>query len=535
MNAGPVIVRELRAEARRPVNHWLRLLAAGAGIAVGVSLLASSRLPPMLLGGHLFATLHTALFLTFLVVVPLMTADCVSQERREGTLGLLFLTPLTALDIVAGKSLVHIVRALTLFLAVIPVLTLPFLLGGVGRRDVATAITIEACAVLLGMAGGLLATSKSGTAMQVMVWAELFAVLLTVVAGLGFILILLGSSVARLPLSRPSWFEAIWELMGGTGALVTGVFNGRAVWTNLFMSAPAWRLWTRVVVETLLFCVLLFGLVLVMAVSRLKSTWQDEAPDHEQPRWVRIFANSDFWRAVFRWDKSRTLDRNPIAWLQEYSWTARLTKWGWCLVTLCGELFVLNHWEQAGGFGWQPALTWALLLGLAFSAVSSFRRERQAGLLELLLVTPLSSQQLIQGRLWGVWCHFLPATAILVVGRMSQTVLVAYPTGLRSAASAALPLVSTYLALPVLGLYFSLWRVHVLVAWLLTVILGALVPVAAVAAFYSLGQSVWRMDIFTEPGFAVITWCAVQAGLATFAGRLLHGHLVRREFALQAT
>jgi len=39
--------------------------------------------------------------------VPMLAADCVSRERREGTLGLLFLTPLDARGIMLAKSMVH--------------------------------------------------------------------------------------------------------------------------------------------------------------------------------------------------------------------------------------------------------------------------------------------------------------------------------------------------------------------------------------------------------------------------------------------
>ena len=58
-------------------------------------------------GGALFGSLHSALFLAIWVLVPLLTADCISRERREGTLGLLFLTRLRAGGIVVAKGLVQ--------------------------------------------------------------------------------------------------------------------------------------------------------------------------------------------------------------------------------------------------------------------------------------------------------------------------------------------------------------------------------------------------------------------------------------------
>ena len=39
----------------------------------------------------------------------------------------------------------------------------------------------------------------------------------------------------------------------------------------------------------------------------------------------------------------------------------------------------------------------------------SFRRERETGVLELLLVAPLSTHQIVWGRLRAIWGQFAPA------------------------------------------------------------------------------------------------------------------------------
>src|ERR1043166_7386622 len=111
----PVIARELRTSARHPFTYYLRGLGAGALlVASGLFGLQHSFGPT--LGGLLFGNLHFTLFWAIWILVPLLTVDCLSRERREGTLGLLFLTRLHASDIVAAKGLVHGLRALTLWL-----------------------------------------------------------------------------------------------------------------------------------------------------------------------------------------------------------------------------------------------------------------------------------------------------------------------------------------------------------------------------------------------------------------------------------
>ena len=90
--------------------------------------------------------------------------------------------------------------------------------------------------------------------------------------------------------------------------------------------------------------------------------------------------------------------------------------------------------------------------------------------MELLLVTPLTPRQIIFGRLWGIWAHFLPA--VLVVAAVWFT------TGLfLSVLSAQSYLViSSFLFVPMLGLYISLLPLSLLLAWVLVFLLGVVLP-----------------------------------------------------------
>jgi ABC-type transport system involved in cytochrome c biogenesis permease component len=59
------------------------------------------------------------------------TADCLSEEKREGTLGLLFLTDLKGYDIVFGKLLATSLHTIYGLLATFPIFSLVLLIGGV--------------------------------------------------------------------------------------------------------------------------------------------------------------------------------------------------------------------------------------------------------------------------------------------------------------------------------------------------------------------------------------------------------------------
>ena len=469
MNAAAVIVRELRAESRRAANYWLRVLAAGALILVFASIMLSTQLSPSGWGPVLFEGLNETLMYAFWILVPLMTADCVSREKREGTLGLLFLTPLTVLDVIAGKAAIHVLRALTLFLAALPVLVLPLVLGGVDGRWVLMAAVAQENAVLLGIGAGIYASTRGGSTIQVMVLAEGCAL------GLAAISILGNSLLALVIPGRPLEFG--W-LAGYVGGGIAGSLG-------------------------------LFALMLSASVSRLQATWHEESAAPEQPRWVKLFSTSDFWRAFFRWNTSRTLDRNPMAWLQEYSWTARLTKWGWLVAVLVAEFMVLTYAESNTGLLQQPLVTSALGLGVAFSAVGSFRREQATGLLELLLVTPLSVRQFLGGRFWGICCHYLPALAVLWVGWIGDRLLNPNrPNNDLMAAVSPNPL--AFVLMVVTGLYLSLGRLNFFLAWLLTWIIAFVAPILGrigLGRFAGVGPMVaFGLSLTFQVGMAALMW-----------------------------
>ena len=75
----PVIERELRSEARNAFTYWLRVVGAAALLVTGgcfwvLEGVGFGR------GGEWFAVMHQALFWSIWVLVPAMTADCISRE-----------------------------------------------------------------------------------------------------------------------------------------------------------------------------------------------------------------------------------------------------------------------------------------------------------------------------------------------------------------------------------------------------------------------------------------------------------------------
>src|ERR1043166_8399953 len=134
MTSWPGFFRELRVQARRPFNYWLRLaVAVTISLILGLNLGTATRgsTNPAEIGSWAFALVHSCVFFFIWIFVPTLTADCLAREKREDTLGLMFLTPLSARAIVLGKSLVHFIRASTCVRLVVPFLAVAILFGGV--------------------------------------------------------------------------------------------------------------------------------------------------------------------------------------------------------------------------------------------------------------------------------------------------------------------------------------------------------------------------------------------------------------------
>src|SRR6266478_1896006 len=194
MAALPVIVRELRSQARQPLTHWLRLLGGMSVLAaIAVALWTLGAIDTQARGGNafpntvqtfgttLFGKMNLFIFLAIWLFVPLATADAVSRERREGTLPLLYLTELHSFGIVVGKAFVHMLRSASLFLTMVPWLLLPLVFGGVSFNDVVMALMLDGSSVLLAQEAGLLASTIPRDWLKSVILALSFALVLLLI------------------------------------------------------------------------------------------------------------------------------------------------------------------------------------------------------------------------------------------------------------------------------------------------------------------------------------------------------------------
>ena len=119
---------ELRAGARQKATYrirWITPLVFCGLLAWLIWAFNGFRAP------QIFRAYSILIFLYCLILGTARTADCLSSEKREGTLGLLFLTNLNAPEIIGGKWCSNALGAAYGLFAIFPLLALQMLIGGV--------------------------------------------------------------------------------------------------------------------------------------------------------------------------------------------------------------------------------------------------------------------------------------------------------------------------------------------------------------------------------------------------------------------
>jgi ABC-type transport system involved in cytochrome c biogenesis permease component len=513
-----VIERELRSEARNAFTYWLRVVGAAALLISGGSfwLMESVTFGN---GGAWFSAMHQTLFWSIWVLVPAMTADCISREKREGTLGLLFLTPLRAHDVVLAKGLAHGLRAAALGLASIPVLALPFLMGGISWAEALASLLINFSALCWALAAGLLASSRNRLLSRALVaaaaWSVLFFLLFAAIQGVAAIVVI--SAWAPGFLVRLGEWEDMVERSLGLGYIATVRF--RWFWENMRFIGPGAAAPMAVVSVSgaALFSLLAFlGLVLATAAN-VQRLWQDRPRSALREKIENRFCRPSMGAGLYRAWMRRLIERNPVGWLERRTWQARMVTWAGIAVIGCVVSAAASdpRFFRANSMEWLITLAALLCASMALSAAGSFRRERETGVMELLLVSPLGIGRIIRGRLQGLWGQFGPGVALFIASWLYLIPVLARPFGGTDMAATAVSILwlfgNTALTLPVVGLYFSL-RCRLF-------ILGAVVTMASGVFVPAMGM-VLLSDWFEEQAAAF--WSLiVMVGLPLAASALL--------------
>jgi hypothetical protein len=383
MTCLPIVERELRVRARLKSTYRLRLFAALGAILLASFLLLAVEATAAAsgMGRRMFQILAWVSFLYCLTEGARNTADCLSSEKRAGTLGLLFLTDLRGYDVVLGKLMATSLNSFYGLLAIFPPLAIPLVIGGVTVGEFWRLVLVLLNTLFFSLTTGLLVSAVSrderhawgGTVAVTLLFAAFPPLTLLGKSGSASLLDAVGPTVAFLNLFDAAYNAApnnFWEALRNTHFL-----------SWVFLIAATWV---------------------------LPHTWQDR-PLHSQSDAARTLP-SDLTKERGRNEREnrrRLLEANPVVWLVSRGRYQRVLLW--ILVGLGGGALVagwLLVWRLPGARWFLffsiviPFLILAMIV--ASEACHQFVTARHSGALELLLCTPLTTKQIVTGHFLGL-------------------------------------------------------------------------------------------------------------------------------------
>jgi len=518
MTLPPLVERELRSGARRPAFYWLRgLLALVLGVqaydllnryavAPRPRLGAMAGAPPaaMITGTTL---LHDMSWLVFVAVLlmGLLTADSISRERREGTLGLLLLTHLSPAQLVYGKLLSCGLTCFVVLLGCLPALMVTVLAGGVSGPTAAM--------TGLGLLNTLFVSLAAGLWMSAVFRERRHAMAATLglVAALAFGPEVLGGPVtggAATPVMR------LFGLAGWMTAASTPLplvpLPPSSLLTQLRFPVQLLFVFNPLFVGWFVVTHALGWLLLHQAATALAKNWQDEP--HQQ---FREPTPEDQWSLCGPAEPASEPPPSDVAlsrasWLTDpRPWDADPLEWRvlqtrppegliWLAVALdffaqFGALGAIFTSGRTSGDAWGvlsfAGLTVVLCASglLAWAGARFFLDARRQQDLELLLTSPVGSRNILSGQ-WRVLHRALkgPFRMLLFVAIPPAIAAVTAPRGEVWSATPTF-LIPLNLALEVLalcwvGMCFGLRARSKLTAVIQTVGLVQMLPLALAVA-----------------------------------------------------
>src|SRR5581483_1977851 len=389
MSFRPILERELRVAARKRSTAWLRVVAALIALVIGSGFLTMSTvmgLGMVQFGRGLFGTLTWLALATALGAGLFFTADCLSGEKRDGTLGFLFLTDLRGVDVAGGKLLATSLRASYALIAIFPILAVTLLMGGVTGGQIWRSSLAILNALFCSLAIGLLVSAVSRDSQRAL--AGTF-VLLLLVCALGPVVdpILMRVASLRPKLSYSSPAYAFWAATA---------WGSSGFWPALCVShALAW-------------------LALGSAGVLVRRTWQDRPISNRGWSGLSTYQYRYGAGMAGQSKRRRLLDPNPVMWLALRGRSQSVVAWVLAGLVLCSFSTLALTLPSMVWIVWSQ-VSWIVVVGLylwiASQACRFFIETRRSGLLEVLLVTPLRSGEIVQGQ----WSAFLRAFSLPVL------------------------------------------------------------------------------------------------------------------------
>ena len=387
----PVVERELRVAARRRGTYWSRLAAAVAGWAVAAWTLLAASNGSTQNGAIVFSILAALVFVYAALAGILTTCDCLSEEKREGTLGLLFLTDLKGFDVVLGKLASTSVKTIHGVLAVAPVLAVSLVLGAVTGGEVARVVLVSVNLLFFFLSLGLFASSvcrqDNRSLGLAVIMSALWLTAIPVIARLHF-----------LHMANPD-----------VAFIFSPVFGCFSALEKMYNRFPHLWFWLNFLLTQIYGWSLLF-----LACWIVPRSWQESFGREKRRSMVKVKSVRGTGERkevlavnVFLWRATQPGLQKTVVWL--------------ALLAIALMWFALDGFLPVTRFDVTKDILTLILAGvvvkawLASEACSTLSADRRNAAMELLLTTPLPEKEIIRGQRLALWRQFAePASAIFL-------------------------------------------------------------------------------------------------------------------------
>jgi hypothetical protein len=406
----PLIERELRVRARSRAVYWTRFAVGLVGFLICLPALVQISGPSIgtraVMGASAFNRLVGTAFLPC-CCAGFLAVEGISRERREGTLGLLFLTRVGAFDVLLGIFGAVGLTCLCALAAVLPVLILPVLIGGVTGGEAARTVLVLFDTLLLSLAVGLWAAARGRGWLESARQAALLLVLVVVAP----VLIPFAGGLSPLP---------------GSLALPSPLYALQLARDARYSAGPS-TFWSSVAAVHGM-----SWLFLIAAGNRLRRTMRGEDGALESPapavRKRREEAREPVSFVLYRWEIPITRPRrsdaiedgtDPLDWLLRRRRGIKAAIWAAALVDALHRT-IFSFLVRSIGGGFLSVSTTSLAISVvqaclfAWAASRFFVEGRRTGELELLLTTPAGADRIVSSQwIWLRRTLLLPVTLMV--------------------------------------------------------------------------------------------------------------------------
>lgn len=382
----PVAAREVREASRQARTYAWRWITAAVALAIMAFIAWITRHGPNQ-GHELFMAVSVVAYIYCLLAGAVRTADTVAQEKRDNTLGLLFLTDLKGWDIMLGKLLSSSVNCVFGLLAMVPMLAIPMMMGGVPWMEFIRVILVLFTTLFLSISWGFLISSLFRQ--SVVTISGVLGVMIFLGAGIPLLFVLLTEEFRAKELARFIFVFSPTHCM-----IFANDVNGRDS-DNYY--------WVALAVNNALALI-----NLRLAIFFLPRFWQEVPKNKNTETWRNRIRALRFGKPKAKKRlRTRLLNQNPFFWLANREQVSSAGLMATAMIILVGAMGIGLAWGS-NTFRGTDEMVAAWMVGLALvhgiiafrmamSASYRLAEDRRSGALELLLGTEVSIKELLRG------------------------------------------------------------------------------------------------------------------------------------------